>query len=86
MHGEPYWEGDGLCPPSAQIFGVLGVNCRALRRRTLRPALPSGRVVRCAHAVPLRPVIAANFPLDRDADAMRHLQDRRAIGKIVAMI
>jgi len=68
-------------------FDVLGVNWQTFAlsqpaAHTTNQAELFARYVRGAVA----PVNTATIPLDRAADAIRRLQDRSAMGKMVVMI
>ena len=45
-----------------------------------------GRLVALYQGGAIRPLVSEHFPLDRGADAIRRLADRKAIGKLVVMI
>jgi NADPH:quinone reductase-like Zn-dependent oxidoreductase len=62
---------------------VIGLNTLRLwdQAGTLRPWLEPAMAMICEHH--LRPVIAAEIPLERAADAHRILGERRNIGKVV---
>jgi NADPH2:quinone reductase len=57
-----------------RTFGDHAPEAMARDRQELSALLASGR---------LRPYIGARFPLSQTAEALRHVADRRALGKVV---